>query len=178
MDRMFKHKGFSLIEFMLTVAVLAVICMSAVPTFSRWIAVLQLQQSRQDLMATLMQARSQAILIRREVSVGLFAGQNTATQWYWIIRPTLQLRQPEQINQITFFSNGSVTAAQVSFRSSKIDTAARSASVGHKPRSEGEIYDELRFELCNVEHAMSQGFVVNRMGYIYATQDRTCSSND
>lgn len=63
-DNMQKNKGFTLIELMVTIAVLAIIAMMAIPSFGSLIATYKLKEISKDYAQTLAQARSEAILTR------------------------------------------------------------------------------------------------------------------
>lgn len=77
-------RGFTLIELMVTIAVIAILTMIAAPSMSNLIAKQQLNKSTRELAATLAQARSQAALLRRNVTVNLDSTNiNTATTFNW-----------------------------------------------------------------------------------------------
>lgn len=64
-----KHQGFTLIELIITIAVLAIIATLAVPSFSNMMLSQNLNGSARDLVITLDKARSKAALERREITV-------------------------------------------------------------------------------------------------------------
>jgi len=74
-----KNRGFTLIELMVTIAVLAVIAMMAVPSFGDMFQRQNLNKSTQELVLTLNKARSVAVLERRVIEVKL-ATTSTADQ--------------------------------------------------------------------------------------------------
>ena len=73
-----KNRGFTLIELMVTIAVIAIIAMMAAPSFGNLLLKQNLNRSTQDLVATLSAARSTAVLERREVTVDLSKTHQTA----------------------------------------------------------------------------------------------------
>lgn len=66
-----KNKGFTLIELMVTIAVLGIIATIAAPSFSNLLEKQNLNRSTQELIGQLNSARSKAVLERREVTVRL-----------------------------------------------------------------------------------------------------------
>ena len=63
---MHKSRGFTLIELMVTIAVMAIIAMMAAPSFGSMRQKQNLNRSAQDLLGMLQQARAKAVLERRE----------------------------------------------------------------------------------------------------------------
>lgn len=68
-----QNQGFTLIELMVTVAVLAIIVMAAAPSFGDMMERQQLNSSTQNLVGILSQARAQATLIRSDVQVEILS---------------------------------------------------------------------------------------------------------
>ncbi|WP_374571268.1 Tfp pilus assembly protein FimT/FimU [Acinetobacter sp.] len=68
---MHKSRGFTLIELMVTIAVMAIVTMIAAPSFRDMQQKQNLNRSAQDLLGMLQQARAKAALERREVTVDL-----------------------------------------------------------------------------------------------------------
>lgn len=66
-----KNQGFTLIELMVTVAIMAIIAMMAAPSFGDMILSQNLNRSAQEFIGQLNNARSQAVLERKEVTVKL-----------------------------------------------------------------------------------------------------------
>lgn len=74
-----KYQGFTLIELIITIAVLAIIATLAVPSFSNMMLSQNLNGSARNLVITLDKARSKAILERREITV--IFNTNSATSF-------------------------------------------------------------------------------------------------
>jgi len=64
-----KNQGFTLIELMVTIAVMAIIAMMAAPSFNNLLIKQNLKTTAYNLRDTLKEARSQAILNRNEIVV-------------------------------------------------------------------------------------------------------------
>lgn len=75
------QRGFTLIELMVTIAILAIIASLAVPSFTQQIRRMQVSRDTQDFIQTLQNARNKAILVRRTQSLNF--GQTTVTNNAW-----------------------------------------------------------------------------------------------
>ena len=64
-----KNQGFTLIELMVTVAIMAIIAMMAAPSMANLLEKLRFQQKERDLLSFFTQAKSQAILKRTDVTL-------------------------------------------------------------------------------------------------------------
>ena len=77
------HQGFTLIEAMITVAIIAIITSFAAPSFSSVVAKKRLETSARELAATLNLARSQAIWLRKQVAVKFESEKKKKKKMYW-----------------------------------------------------------------------------------------------
>ncbi len=105
-----KENGFTLIELMVTIAVLAIIATLAAPSFGNLLLKQNLNRSTQDLVATLNAARSTAVLERREVTVDLSKTDqtaDTAETRYWLPKGEAVLKSGSPTS-ITFQLSGAV----------------------------------------------------------------------
>ena len=66
-----KNKGFTLIELMVTIAVLAILAGIAAPSFGNMMTQQNLKKSTNELIGVLQEARSKAVLERRNVKIEL-----------------------------------------------------------------------------------------------------------
>ena len=71
MQRTKKNHGFTLIELMVTIAVMAIIATMVAPSFGDMLLKQDLNRSTQELVGQLNNARSKAVLERREVKIKL-----------------------------------------------------------------------------------------------------------
>ncbi len=78
------QEGFTLVELMVTIAVMAIIALMAAPSMSNLLESKRLDANQRDLINTLSEAKSQAILGRQNVSVNLNStASNTPTSLNW-----------------------------------------------------------------------------------------------
>lgn len=147
-----KKQGFTLIELMITIAILAIIAMMAAPSFGNMMLSQNLNKSTQNLILTLNEARSKAALERRIIRVNLFLNEsiplpvNTPTIVNW--KPTgsaiLQVGSP---TSITFDITGGVSGANT-------DTT---------------------FQICNKSGGVKSKIIsISKMGTIQQTTEGTC----
>lgn len=81
-----KSQGFTLIELMVTMVVLAIVASIAMPNFQKVRAKQKIEYSTKDLEKTLIQARYDAVLHRHRVTVNLGeAGNSTPQTLYWSV---------------------------------------------------------------------------------------------
>ncbi|ONG42179.1 hypothetical protein BKE30_01380 [Alkanindiges hydrocarboniclasticus] len=102
-------RGFTLVELMVTIAVVAILAMIAAPSMSNLIAKQQLNKTTRELAETLTLARSQAALLRQEVTVTLNSDTaNTDTNYYWKPSANNTLKAPTTIPSLVFMANGTM----------------------------------------------------------------------
>lgn len=103
-----KEKGFTLIELMVTIAVLAIVASIAAPSFGNLLQKQNLNRSAQELIGQLNSARSKAVLERREVTVMLNSlDADTPTRLNWSPRGQVSLKIGSPTT-ITFQLSGGV----------------------------------------------------------------------
>lgn len=112
-----KMKGFTLIELMVTIGVLAIIATIAAPSFGTMLTNQNLNRSAQELVGTLNTARSKAIVERRTVTVHLETknkaslSNNTSDTFYWMPQGDAELTTTT--TQLTYQLTGGVSADTV-----------------------------------------------------------------
>lgn len=78
------NRGFTLIELMVTIAVMAIIAMMAAPSFGNLIAEKRLESDTRELALILGDARGQAATLRKNITIKFEGGTNTSTIYYWM----------------------------------------------------------------------------------------------
>lgn len=143
-------KGFTLIELMISIGVIAIIMTMAAPAFSNLVAKQKLDASVRSIVLVFGDARAQAATLRRIVTVLPTAGTNTEVVFHW----SPKYEDIELINgtqPLSFNENGLARRVNVV------------AGV------ETEI--PLNFELCSTQLRRSKTVVLSRTGVVEAIRD-------
>lgn len=158
-----KTRGFTLIELMVTIAVLAVIAMMAVPAFNNMMLAQNFNKSTQELILTLNQARAKAVQERREVEVSLKSDStstpsaNTDSQFNWVPVGKAVLKSGSNTS-VYFNLTGGVCALD-----------------GSTPAKCIPVNSDTSIEICNKSSGdKSKTVSVSRMGTIQQTTDGAC----
>lgn len=107
---MFTQRGFTLIEMLVTIAIISILAMIAFPTFSDLNKRYQLNSSSRALAEAIFKARAQAALLNREVTVKLdSADADTERAFNWKPRGDAVLKG--STTSVVFRANGSVAQA-------------------------------------------------------------------
>ncbi len=100
-----RNLGFTLVELMVTIAVLAIIAMMAAPSFSNLIAKQRLESTTKELLNILTTARSQAILLRQVTTVNLDSSNpDTGTVLNW--KPNKAILKSATYKPVFFTKDG------------------------------------------------------------------------
>lgn len=140
--------GFTLVELMVTIAVMVILAMMAAPSFTQFMAKQKLNANTRELISTLSQGRNQAVLLRTNVTVHLGDGTNTNTDFYWEPTSGNRVTAPTSISSITFGRDGALVLG---------------------------ISADTDFVICNSIAKTQKSFALTRMGTVYSKNDGTCS---
>ncbi|SPL69669.1 Fimbrial protein precursor [Acinetobacter stercoris] len=145
---MFRGKGFTLVELMVTIAIIAIISTFAVPSYNQLILKKNLDASVRSLTNTLNLARSKAALERRTISVVLNSDSfNTATQLNWMPKGQTILKKPSPVISIQYRMDGTI--------------------------SQGSDVD---IEMCEqISGKLSKKFTISKLGVVQSVVQGDCS---
>lgn len=139
------NRGFTLIELMVTIAVIAILAMIAAPSMANLIAKQRLNSTTNDLVTALSAGRSQAALLRREVTVTLnSASENTKSIIYW--NPIADNTLTSSTTSVVFKADGTVK----------------------------DVTSSTNFVICNSKAQKSKTIVLARAGSITMGTEAAC----
>lgn len=143
-----RAKGFTLIELMISIGVLAIITTMAAPAFNNMIMNQNLNKSTRELIAIFSEARAKAALERQTITVSLNnSTANTGNQLNWMPSGKVVLRSG--VTQIQFLANGMTNTGT-----------------------------DNTFQLCDqalVDSEHSKIVTISRMGTVQIIRDGSCS---
>lgn len=117
-------QGFTLIELMITIVILAILTMAAAPTFREFVANQRVRNASFDLMAALSMARSQAITQSGTVSLqksgGAWNAGWTVTDGTSIFSrqeplPSLSITDTSEVTNVSYGKDGRITSTTTRF---------------------------------------------------------------
>ncbi len=151
------QEGFTLVELIVTIAVMAIIAMMAAPSMSNLLESKRLDTNQRDLISTLSEAKSQAVLSRQNVSVNLnSAASNTATLLNW---------QPTSNNTLTLKN----IAADNTQSSLAITTLTFNAN-----GVVSNITQDALISICNSRMNKKKNFILTKLGALVFKAEETC----
>ncbi|ARG15547.1 MULTISPECIES: pilus assembly FimT family protein [Acinetobacter] len=151
------QEGFTLVELIVTIAVMAIIAMMAAPSMSNLLESKRLDTNQRDLISTLSEAKSQAVLGRQNVSVNLnSAASNTATLLNW---------QPTSNNTLTLKN----IAADNTQSSLAITTLTFNAN-----GVVSNITQDALISICNSRINKKKNFILTKLGALVFKAEETC----
>lgn len=151
------QEGFTLIELMVTIAVMAIIAIIAAPSMSNLLESKRLDANQRDLINALTEAKSQAVLSRQNVSVNLNSrATNTTISLNW---------QPTSYNTITLKN-----IAADSTQSSLVTTTLTFNSNGMV----SNINQDALISICNSKINKKKNFILTKLGALVFKAEETC----
>lgn len=138
-------RGFTLIELMVTITIMAIIATMAAPSFFNMIERQRLNRDTENLIAQLAQARSQAVALRRNVTVNLNSqAKDSDIVLNWSALGENKLTSKDTV--VTFNSLGVVS----------------------------NLAADTQFSICNSKLSVSRIFMLGRFGSLMILPDGVC----
>lgn len=149
--------GFTLVELMVTIAVMAIIAMMAAPSMSNLLESKRLDGNQRDLINTLSEAKSQAILGRQDVSINLNStALNTPTSLNWKADSNNSL---ELKNIAADGTQSSLTATILTFNANGVIT---------------NITQDTLLSICNSKINKKKILILTKLGTLIFKAEETC----
>ncbi len=149
--------GFTVVELMVTIAVMAIIAMMAAPSMSNLLESKRLDGNQRDLINTLSEAKSQAILGRQDVSINLNStALNTPTSLNWKADSNNSL---ELKNIATDGTQSSLTTTTLTFNANGVIT---------------NITQDTLLSICNSKINKKKILILTKLGTLIFKAEETC----
>lgn len=145
------NRGFTLIELIVTIAVLAIIAIVAAPSFVNLLSKQKLDSTTRDLIGTLTNAKNQAVILRKDVTVQLNSSvADTTLQYNW--QPTIgnTLTTPTTVPSLIFTADGTLK------------------------NTNNVVFTSTNFVICNSKANITKTITLTRMGQIIIGSDGVC----
>ena len=154
------NAGFTIIELMVTVVIIAILAVMAIPSFGTMLAKYYLNKSSQELITTLTTAKSIAVLERRNViveiglvDVNTLQNNQIPKKLYWAPSGNAFLKSGQ--TSLTFLPNGMIQASN----------------------TDDVMVGDLAFSICDheIESQYSKTIRLSKIGKIQQIQNGDCS---
>ena len=152
-----KEQGFTLIELMVTIAVMAIIATMAAPSMGNLLEKQRFQKKERELLSALTQTKSQAILKRTNVTVNLnsaSANTNTTINWY----------QGSNVN----------LTIQTLAADQTLGTYSGTSLIFDKNGLVSGLNQDALISLCNSKLNIKKQLVLTKLGSVYTKPEGTC----
>jgi len=173
-------RGFTLIELMVTIAVMAIIAMMAAPSFGNLVAEKRLNSEVQDLVSTLTDARGQAAALRKRITIKFQTGTNTSTVYYWVPKSDdISMDDADQdisFSDVTYTPVGVPSQREVDKPNPAYDETQPTDLSTDPPTNPQtiKVIVPLKFKLCNSKIEQSRIINVSLNGTVQKIEKGTC----
>lgn len=151
------QEGFTLVELMVTIIVMAIIAMMAAPSMSNLLESKRLDENQRDLINTLSESKSQAILGRQDVTINLNStASNTSTSFNWkaAANNILELK-----NIAANGTQSSLTATTLTFNANGVVS---------------NITQDTLLSICNSKINTKKILILTKLGTLIFKAEETC----
>lgn len=172
-----KNKGFTLIELMVTIAVLAIIATMAAPSFGDLVAKRKLDTATRELSFILSDARAKASTIRANVTLKFQPGQSVPNLIYWV-PDTPDIKLDDSNNDVGFSDVIFTPIGQPLQRVKMINNPAYDDSIPDDPDTNPPQIEEklpLKFTLCHTKIKKSKTIELSMNGTVFNIQEGACT---
>ncbi|WP_075167873.1 pilus assembly FimT family protein [Acinetobacter indicus] len=174
-----KSQGFTLIELMVTIAVLAIVAMMAAPSMMQLIYKKQLETEARDLAMTLSNVRGTAVSLRKNISLEFKNQENIGDKFYWwTTRSTIHVLAKGVPEGITFTPTGLAQKRITSIRKlEKLnpnfnDEIPEDPLTNPKKIIEWDDTEDLVFEVCHEKLTEIKSIKIFKSGVIDRMQSK------
>ena len=179
MQRTKKNHGFTLIELMVTIAVIAIIAMMAAPNMMQMVYKKQLEMSARELAMTLSNVRSTAVSLRKDISLEFKNLPNDGDHFYWVSpRSTIHFLAKELPEGIFFTPLGLAKKRTTAIRKEMIDNPDYNPDVDENPLTNPkkiinwEDTNDLVMEICHEKLTEIKSIKIFKSGVIDRIQNK------
>ncbi len=172
-----KEKGFTLIELMVTIAILGVIATIAAPSFGDLVAKRKLDTATRELSFILSDARAKASTIRANVTLKFQAGQSVPNLIYWV-PDTPDIKLDDSSNDVGFSDVVFTPIGQPLQRIKMIKNPAHDDQIPDDPATNPPMIEKkipLKFTLCYTKIKKSKTIELSVNGTVMAIQEGQCA---
>lgn len=151
------QEGFTLVELIVTIIVMTIIAMMAAPSMSNLLESKRLDENQRDLINTLSESKSQAILGRQDVTINLNStASNTSTSFNWkaAANNTLELK-----NIAANGTQSSLTATTLTFNANGVVS---------------NITQDTLLSICNSKINTKKILILTKLGTLIFKAEETC----
>lgn len=150
------NRGFTIIELMVTIAVLAIIALMAAPSMSDFIEKQRLNSSERELVNAISQTRSQSVFNRSDLLLALNRSSATATTINWTPKNNSTLTVNSIADGVV---GGSIAVNTITFTSTGQISSLNS---------------DIKMSICNFKIKKQKNIILTRLGAVFVQPEGTC----